>query len=166
MNADPANPARGSERAPAPVADPATAAPATPPADAAAQRDQYLRLAADFENFRKRSRRDSEQQAAAEKDAFIHELLSVLDNLERALAAEPLAEGAGVALQQLGQLLHRHGIEPGNDLGRPFDPHRQEAVSVRHDPLQSDRVVLEVAQRGYCRGEQVFRPAKVIVNET
>ena len=161
MAAGPWSPARDPDRAAVPVADSA----GTPPADVAVLRDQYLHLAADFENFRKRTRRDAEQQAAAEKDAFIHDLLPVLDNLERALASESLAQGVGMALRQLEQLLHRHGIEPGDDLGHPFDPHRQEAVAVRHDPRQPDRVVLEVVQRGYCRGDQVFRPAKVIVNE-
>ena len=52
-----------------------------------AQQDEYLHLAADFENYKKRTRRDSEQQAAAQKEAFISELLPALDNLERALAA-------------------------------------------------------------------------------
>ena len=64
----------------------------------AAQKDDYLRLAADFDNFRKRTRRDSEQQAAAEKESFISELLPILDNLARALACEqstrPAAERA------------------------------------------------------------------------
>jgi molecular chaperone GrpE len=137
----------------------------------AAQKDHYLRLAADFDNFKKRTRRDSEQQAAAEKEAFIRDLLPVLDNLERALASEQstastqLHQGVTMTLQQLGQLLHRHGIEAVEDVGRPFDPHRHEAVSVRHDPHQPDQIILEVTQRGYGRGDKVFRPAKVIVND-
>jgi molecular chaperone GrpE len=137
----------------------------------AAQKDNHLRLAADFDNFKKRTRRDSEQQAAAQKEAFIGELLPILDNLERALASEQstdsaqLHQGVTMTLQQLGQLLHRHGIEAVEDIGQPFDPHRHEAIAVRHDPRQPDQIVLEVAQRGYCRGDQVFRPAKVIVNE-
>ena len=70
-----------------------------------------------------------------------------------------------MTLQQVGQLLHRHGIEAVEDLGRPFDPYRHAAVSVRNDPCQPDRTILEVTQRGYCRGDKVFRPAKVIVND-
>ena len=137
----------------------------------AAQKDDYLRLAADFDNFKKRTRRDAEQQAAAQKEAFIADLLPALDNLVRALAAEQptdsasLHQGVTMTLQQLGQLLHDHGIEAVEDLGRPFDPHRHEAVSVRHDSNQPDQLVLEVIQRGYCRGDKVFRPAKVIVND-
>lgn len=137
----------------------------------AAQRDDYLRLAADFDNFKKRTRRDSGQQASAQKDAFIGELLPVLDNLERALAsdpsvaADPLHQGVEMTLQQLGRLLRSHGIEAVADLGQPFDAHRHEAVSVRHDSTQPDQTVLEVVQRGYSRGDTVFRPAKVIVND-
>jgi molecular chaperone GrpE len=136
----------------------------------AEQKDHYLRLAADFENFRKRTRRDSKQVAAAEKDAFILELLPVLDNLERALASEysptsaPLHQGVAITLRQISQLLCRHGMEAVQDIGLPFNPHRHEAVSTRHDPDQPDQAVLEVTQHGYCRGDRVFRPAKVIVN--
>ena len=130
-----------------------------------------MRLAADFDNFQKRTRRDSDQQAAAEKDAFIRDLLPILDNLERTLASEqsissePSHQGAAMTLQQMRQLLHRHGIEAVEDLGRPFDPYRHEAISVRHDPCQPDQIILEVPQRGYCHGDKVFRPAKVIVND-
>ena len=70
-----------------------------------------------------------------------------------------------MTLQQLGQLLHRHGIEAVEDLGRPFDPYRHEAVSMQHDLSQPDQIILEVTQRGYCHGDKIFRPAKVIVND-
>lgn len=138
----------------------------------AAQKDEYLRLAADFDNFRKRTRRDAEQQAATEKESFIQDLLPILDNLERALACEgasssaQLHQGVEMTLKQLGGLLHRHGIEVVEALGQPFDPHRHEAVAVGHDPRRPDRIVLEVVQRGYRRGDKVFRPAKVIVNDS
>ena len=136
----------------------------------AGQQDRYLRLAADFENFKRRTRRDSEQAAAAEKEAFIRELLPVLDNLERALATEhapasnSLQQGVTITLQQLGQLLLLNGIEAIEDVGLPFNPHRHEAVSVRHDPAQPDQTVLEVTRRGYSCGDRVFRPAQAIVN--
>ena len=135
------------------------------------QQGEYVRLRADFDNFIKRSQRDAAQQAAAEKEVFIRDLLPILDNLERALASEqaeacmPLHRGVTITLQELGQLLKRHGIEPVEDLGLPFDPQRHEAVFVQRDPAHPDRVVLAVTQRGYCSGDKVFRPAKVIVND-
>jgi len=136
----------------------------------AVQKDDYLRLAADFDNFKKRTRRDSGQKAAAEKESFILDLLPVLDNLERALTCDQsnssaqLRQGVEMTLQQLVRLLHSNGIEAVEALGRPFDPHRHEAVSLRHDHNQPNDVVLEVIQRGYCRGDKMFRPARVIVN--
>ena len=165
MNADPADLISEPHRASLPAADSPSASPADLRAALAAQRDQYLRLAADFENFRKRTRRDSERQAAAGRDAFIHDLLPVADDLERALGYEQTRDVAEMALRQLGQLLSRHGIEAVKDVGRPFDPERHEAVMVRNDPVQPDHVVLEVTRRGYCRGDEVFRPAHVIVND-
>ena len=77
----------------------------------AIQRDRYLRLAADFDNFRKRTARETERSAAAQKEAFIRELLPVIDNLERALGSdvstspEQLRQGVQMTLQQLTQLL-------------------------------------------------------------
>jgi len=138
-------------------------------AELAQQKDLNLRLAADFDNFRKRTARETDRRAAAQKEAFIHELLPIIDNLERALASDASAEqlrgGVQMTLQQLHQLLRRHGIETDEAIGRPFDPHRHEAVAMRHDPSQPDHAVIEILQPGYRRGDEVFRPAKVIVND-
>jgi molecular chaperone GrpE len=139
--------------------------------EVATQKDRYLRLAADFDNFRKRTTQETERRAAAQKEAFIRELLPVIDNLERALGAEAsssteqLRQGVQITLQQLYQLLRRHEIEPEESLGRPFDPHHHEAVMIRHDPSQPDHIVLETLERGYRRGDEIFRPAKVVVND-
>jgi molecular chaperone GrpE len=135
------------------------------------ERERYLRLAADFDNFRKRTARETERSAAAQKESFIRDLLPVIDNLERALGSDistspaQLRQGVQLTLQQLTQLLRLHGVEPEECLGRPFDPQYHEAVSVRHDPSQPDQAILETFQRGYRRGNVVFRPAKVVVNE-
>jgi molecular chaperone GrpE len=137
----------------------------------AKQKDLHLHLAADFENFKRRSRQDADTRAAAQKEAFIQELLPVMDNLERALASgvsagsQPFHQGVEMTLQQLHLLLAKHGIESGDIVGQPFDPHQHEAISQRHDPTQPDHAILEVTQRGYRRGAQVFRPAKVVVND-
>src|SRR6201995_5418957 len=136
----------------------------------AVERDRYLRMAADFDNFRKRTARETERNAAAQKESFIRDLLPVIDNLERALGSdastspEQLRQGVQLTLRQLTQLLRLHGVEPEETIGRPFDPLYHEAVSVRHDPSQPHHVILETFQRGYRRGNEVFRPAKVVVN--
>src|SRR5678815_3632443 len=140
-------------------------------ADLANQRELYLRLAADFDNFRKRTAQEVDRRAAAQKEAFIRELLPVIDNLERAVASETstspeqLRQGGEMTVQQLKQLLRRHGIEPEESLGKPFDPQRHEAVATRQDSSAPDHTVLQTYQSAYRRGSEVFRPAKVVVND-
>jgi len=139
--------------------------------DLAAQKDLHLRLAADFENFKRRSRQEAESRASTQKEAFIAELLPVVDSLERALASgasrdsAQFHQGVEITLKQLQQLLRQHGVESDEIVGQPFDPHRQEALAQGHDPALPDHVVLTVLQRGYRRGEKIVRPAKVTVND-
>jgi molecular chaperone GrpE len=139
--------------------------------DLAEQRDLHLRLAADFENFKRRSRQESETRAVAQKESFIIELLPVIDNLERALAAGAsrdsvqFHQGVEMTFKQLQQLLRQHGVESEEIVGKPFDPHRHEALSPGHDPAQPDHAILQVIQRGYQKGSKIVRPAKVIVND-
>jgi molecular chaperone GrpE len=139
--------------------------------DLAEQKDLHLRLAADFENFKKRSRQESEARALAQKESFIVELLPVVDNLERALAAgaskdsAQFHQGVKMTLKQLQDLLGQHGVESDDITGKPFDPHRHEALSQGHDPALPNHAVLEVVQRGYRRGAKILRPAKVVVND-
>ena len=137
----------------------------------AEQKDSNLRLTADFENFKRRSRLETEGRALAQKESFIHELLPAIDNLERALASgaspgsQQFHQGVEMTLQQLHLLLRQHGIEAEESVGQAFDPRRHEAVSQRHDPRQADHAILEAFQRGYRRGDKIFRPAKVVVND-
>jgi len=139
------------------------------PNELALLKDRFLRLAADFDNFRRRTAQEADRRAASQKESFIHDLLPTLDNFERALDAESshdqLREGLQITLQQLQQLLRKHGVAVDDALGKPFDPHRQEALTTRCDPTQPDGTVLQVFQRGYRHGDEVLRPAKVIVND-
>jgi len=139
--------------------------------DLAQQRDLHLRLAAHFENFKRRTRQETESRAAAQKESFIAELLPVVDNLERALASGalhdsvPFYQGVEMTLKQLQQLLRQHGVESDEIVGQPFNPHQHEALSQGHDPEQPDHTVLTVLQRGYRRGAKIVRPASVVVND-
>ena len=152
-------------------ADASSVDPAILQRQLAQQKNDYLHLAADFDHYKKRTRRDSVQQASAEKEAFILDLLPVLDNMERALTCgesisfEKLHQGVEMTRNQLNQILFRHNIEVIEALGEPFNPHYHEALSVRHDLNQIDHIVLEVILRGYKSGGKVIRPAKVIVND-
>jgi molecular chaperone GrpE len=137
----------------------------------AGQKELNQRLAADFDNLKRRGRQEVEVRATAQMESFIHELLPTLDNLERALGSgagpgsRELHQGVEMILQQLRQLLRQHGIETQESVGAPFDPREHEAVSQRCDPAHADHTIVEVFQRGYRRGKRVLRPAKVVVND-
>ena len=78
---------------------------------------------------------------------------------------DQLRAGVGLIADQITQLLRQHGITPEESLHTSFDPHRHEARGVLTDPSQPDQTILEVYRRGYRRGDEVFRPAQVVVNE-
>lgn len=153
------------------IAGPAATESAALLKDLAAQRESHLRLAADFENFKRRTRQEADGRAAAQKELFMVELLPVVDNLERALTSgassdsAQLRQGVEMTLKQLHQLLRQHGVESDEVIGKTFDPHRHEALSQGHDPAQPDHAILAVLQRGYRRGDKVVRPAKVAIND-
>src|SRR5690606_667886 len=91
----------------------------------AAERERYLRLAADYDNYRKRITRELEQRSQNRKDALLRDLLPALDNLERALNATPgdqFQDGVRMVYDQFMAIMKRHGLEPREDLGLPFDP--------------------------------------------
>ena len=76
-----------------------------------------------------------------------------------------LQEGVKLTIQQLLRLLHQHGLEPEEALGKPFNPHRHDAVCTRKDQAFPDQIVVEVWQKGWRRGDECFRHAKVVVND-
>jgi molecular chaperone GrpE len=134
----------------------------------AVQRDRYLRLAADFDNYRKRTAREMDRRAGRQKDALVSDLLPAIDNLERAVAAkagEELRAGLKMVHEQLVAGLGRHGFEPRNDLGQPFDGRFHDGIAVGQRPEMPNLSVLEVWERGWMRGSEIFRPAKVLVNQ-
>ena len=143
-------------------------------AAALAQRDEYLadlqRLAADFDNYRKRSLRDQHAFAARASERLVTKLLPVLDDLERALAAaadhEEAKVIAGVEMTKsaLAAALASEGLEEIDAEGT-FDPHVHEALLAQ--PIEGVEAgsIVQVVQRGYRLGDAVLRPARVIVAE-
>lgn len=155
---------------PANTPDPATSDPQAAHAELAELKDRHLRLAADFENYKRRAREDADRRASGQRDELLKDLLPVLDNLRRALEsatndASPLRAGVELTLQQFRQVLHQHGCQPDECLDQVFDPRRQEAIGSRHDPSLADHVVLEIVQEGWLRDGELLRPAKVIIND-
>ena len=138
-----------------------------------AERDEYLdhlkRVAAEFENYRKRAARDQQNLAARAAERLVRELLPVLDDLERALqAAEEheeatLEEGVRLVHRQLEEALRKEGLAEVPTDG-DFDPHLHEALLAQPAEAESG-TILEVLQKGYRLGDRVIRPARVVVAE-
>jgi molecular chaperone GrpE len=137
------------------------------------ERDEYLELAqrtrADFENYRKRVAKESAEAMARGKADFAKQLLPVVDNLERALAAaeaEPgsLAKGVQLVLDELRGKLSDAGVESYDPLGERFDPETCEALSTRAQEGTDAGQVLETLEKGYRLNGQVLRPARVVVS--
>ena len=151
-----------SEPDPEPEADP------DPDAEAKRYLDLAQRTQAEFENFRKRAARDAAQAGERAKANLIRELLPVVDNLERALAtANPeedhLAEGVRLVHVELVNTLERNGIKAFDPAGEPFDPTYHEAISMREGENGAG-LVLDVVEKGYKLGDNVIRPARVVVS--
>jgi molecular chaperone GrpE len=138
---------------------------AAPPED-----ERYLRLAADFDNYRKRVAREHAQLSARASERLLDELLPVLDDLERALEAAAkheeakLEEGVRLVHRALVALVERHGLSEIETAGA-FDPHVHEALLTQPGEGAEQGAVLQVLQKGYRLGDKVLRPARVIVAE-
>ena len=132
--------------------------------------DSYLRLAADFDNYRKRVAREHSELTARANERLVNELLPVLDDLERALEAAAeheeakLEEGVQLVHRSLAALLERHGLKEIETEGA-FDPHVHEALLAQPAEGAEEGSVLQVLQKGYRLGDKVLRPARVIVAE-
>ena len=130
-------------------------------------RDRSMRTLADFDNYRKRSERERRDAARYAASAPLGDLLEVVDNLSRALAAggtaDDLKTGVEMTLRQLEDVLRRHGVEPVSASGERFDPAVHEAVSRLEDPDVETPTVVEELQRGYRLHERLLRPARVVV---
>ena len=130
--------------------------------------DAYLRLAADFDNYRKRVAREHVEVTRRANERLLNELLPVLDDLERALEAAAkheeakLEEGVQLVHQSLSGVLARHGLTEIEAEGA-FDPHVHEALLAQPGDGAEEGAVLQVLQKGYKLGEHVLRPARVIV---
>lgn len=137
-------------------------------------KERYLRLAADFENYRKRVSREKNDLLATATEGVVAELLPVVDNLERALAAaqgdangaqgaEGVRKGVELTLRLFRGVLGRFGVEKMSAAGEPFDPHRHEALSQVESADVAADTVGEVFEPGYTIRGRVIRPARVKV---
>jgi molecular chaperone GrpE len=148
--------------------------PGTLIAENAALRDRLLRALAEAENTRRRAERIAEDVRKYAIADFARELLVVVDNLQRTIAAAEapsaatsedaaLVEGARATLRVLMQILERFGVRPIAALGRRLDPNMHEAIMELDDPSQPPGTIIRVVEDGYTINDRLLRPARVIV---
>jgi molecular chaperone GrpE len=135
-------------------------------ADLAAANDKYLRMIAEYDNFRKRSAKEKDGAYADAYSDALSAILPVIDNLERALMfseGEALTEGVKMTLKQFEDSLSRLGVEAFGARGDAFDPHFHNAVMQAEDPELEAGTIAEVFQKGYKKGDKIIRDAMVKV---
>jgi molecular chaperone GrpE len=157
--------------------DPSGAAPAAGDALAAAEAkvqenwNNYMRVRAELENYRKRAEREVDQARKFAIERFAGEILPVSDALEaglRASGADPgaLVEGAQATLRELNKAFDKAGIKVIDPEGQPFDPNWHEAMVAQESREQPPNTVLSVVQKGFSLNGRLLRPARVIVSKS
>jgi molecular chaperone GrpE len=141
-------------------------------AQVAELKDRALRQAAELENYKKRTEREKAEFFKRANEGLVKDLLPVLDNLERALEsasespqADNLVQGVEMVHAELLKILERHGLEPMEALGQPFDPELHEAMMQQENPELEDNTVMAEAQKGYLFHGRLLRPAMVVVSK-
>ena len=141
-------------------------------AELSAKDDRFLRLQADFDNFRKRTARERAELATVIEQAFLKDLLPLLDNLSRASDAAESAENADVETLRKGiemikqetvAVMGKHGLEPINAHNKQFDPNFHQAVGTVKDETKPEGIIAVELQRGYVARGRVIRPSMVQV---
>ncbi|NOY70394.1 MAG: nucleotide exchange factor GrpE [Deltaproteobacteria bacterium] len=143
-------------------------------ANAAENYDRLLRMTAEFENYKKRVLRDMDDLRKFANETLIKELLSVVDNLERAImASEPerasegacLIEGVEMTLNEILRVLKKFHVTSVEAMGKPFDPLFHEAVMQEETDEYPENTVINEMQKGYMLHDRLIRPAMVVVSK-
>ena len=133
-------------------------------------RDKHLRLAADFDNYKKRMRQEQLETMKHASTELIHRLLPVLDDLQNVLEHKPKhvdeswVKGLELSVKKLEEALGTHGLEPIESVGAPFDPKLHEAVGHEESEEHPEDTVVSELRRGYRVRDRVVRPALVKVS--
>jgi len=145
---------------------------ASPAEELKSLNDKYLRLAAEFDNYKRLAQRDQRDQIRFGNEQLLKELLPVVDNLERAIKAakdggsgSSLVQGVDLTLKQLNGALGKFGVQSIPTLGQPFDPSGHQAVASVPSAQVPERHVVDEFQRGYRLHDRILRPAMVTVSK-
>ena len=142
-------------------------------AEAIENHDRMLRMAAELDNYKKRAARDLDDIKKYATENLIRQLLSVVDNLERAIASaasenesdQRLVDGVALTLAEIMKILEKHYVSPIQALGEPFDPAFQQAMCQEEHTDQPPNTVVQEFQKGYLIHERLLRPAMVVVSK-
>ncbi len=134
--------------------------------------DRFLRVSAEFENYKKRSAREISEFRKFANESLIKEMLSVVDNLERALdsslsnkqADTGLVEGVDMTLKEILNIFEKFSVKPVESLGKPFDPAFHQAVMQKETDSHPGNTVTNEMQKGYMMHDRLIRPAMVVVS--
>lgn len=137
-----------------------------------AEQNKYLRLLADYDNFKRRTQKDKEIANKFRSQSLLADILPVLDNFERALSlttnseeSVSLLKGVEMVQKSLVEAVNREGLAEIKAVGEPFDPNFHQAVMQEKDESAEAGIVLQELQKGYMLKDRVIRPAMVKVNE-
>ena len=141
--------------------------------EAAETHDRLLRLAAEFENYKKRSVREMNDFRKFANESFVKALLPVVDNLDRAIesssndkhANNSVVEGVNMTLREILKIFEQYGIKPFESLGKTFDPSLHQAVMQDDDAAYPENMVSKELQKGYMIHDRLLRPAMVVVSK-
>jgi molecular chaperone GrpE len=139
--------------------------------EAAAYKDKYVRLYAEFDNARKRMEREKSEFVKYSNEILLAEFLNILDDLERSVQAanskhedyQAFLKGIEMVMAHVYEMLKKNGIKPIEAKGKPFDPHCHEVLMQEETDAQVEGTVLEEFQKGYLYNERVIRTSKVKV---
>jgi molecular chaperone GrpE len=145
----------------------------SPDNDVRAAQERYLRLAAEFENYKKRAQKDQDEYRKYSNERLLKELLPVIDNLQRALKhggasshKEGVLQGIELTSKKALEILSRFGVTPIPSVGQPFDPAVHEAVAKVNGKGHKPNTIVEEFEKGYYLNDRVLRPAMVTVAES
>jgi molecular chaperone GrpE len=139
--------------------------------------DRYMRLYAEFENYKKRAAREAKEFRKFANEALVKEMLPVIDNLERAIHSsssqennqenyrDKILEGVTMTLNEILKVLERFNVKAVDALGQPFDPNYHEAVAQEESDVHEDNTVIREFQKGYLLHDRLIRPAMVVVSK-
>ncbi|MBU1053147.1 MAG: nucleotide exchange factor GrpE [Proteobacteria bacterium] len=135
--------------------------------------ERFLRVSADFENYKKRSSREMSEFRKYANESILSELLCVVDNLERAISSTPtdekvnscIVDGINMTLNEFKKVFENYGVKPIESLCKPFDPNFHQAMMQEESQEHPDNTVISEFQKGYTIHDRLLRPSMVVVSK-